>query len=98
MVGIENLKKLNAGLELLLTQIIETYADKKVDASDIGHLVELLKGFPVLIEMVKAIKEVPAEAKDVDAAELVVLANDYFQMISRIVKAYKDVQPVVAVV
>jgi hypothetical protein len=98
MVGIENLKKLNAGLELLLTQIVETYADKKVDASDIGHLVELLKGFPVLIEMVKAIKEVPAEAKDVDAAELIVLANDYFQMISRIVKAYKDAQPVVAVV
>ena len=93
-VGIENLKKLNEGVELLLTQVMLSYADKKIDALDIGHLVEIFKHFPVLIDAVKSIKEVPAEIKDVDAAELVILANDYFQMVSRIVKAYKEAQTV----
>lgn len=93
-VWIKELKELNACIELVLIQGLEIAADKKVNASDLTHVVELIKGYTVLSTGIEGIKEIPEEIKDLDQVELIQLVGEYYAMVSRICKAYEDAKPV----
>lgn len=71
--SIKETKELFEGLALVAKTVKKIAADKKVDANDIPHVIELAKDAPILLAAIENVKEVPAELKDLDKEELLEL-------------------------
>lgn len=70
---IKETKELFAGLALVAKATKKIIADKKVNAEDIPHVIDLAKESPTLVAAVEGVSEVPAELKDLDKEELLEL-------------------------
>lgn len=92
-LDIHAIKKVNAALELIVTQGVEALADGKINVADVPHAIELLKGIPLIADACGEIKEVMPEFKDIDQAELMELVAEYYGMLTRIAKAYQASKP-----
>jgi hypothetical protein len=84
---IKEVKELVKGIELLAVTAAEVMADGKVDSTDLGSAINLLSKSGVIVEAVKGIKEIPAEIKDVDQAELIELGSMLYELIIKVKEA-----------
>jgi hypothetical protein len=73
MSGIKETKELFKGLGLVVKTAKKVAEDKKVDFSDLVHVVELAKNSSVIIEAIKDVEQIPEEIKDLSKEELVEL-------------------------
>jgi hypothetical protein len=68
--SIKETKELFAGLGLVAKEVKGALADGKINVNDVQHILNLGKQHQVLIDAVNGVKEIPAELKDLDKAEL----------------------------
>ena len=79
----ETLEFLN-GIELVSVVGAKIVSDSKVNASDLAYLVDLIKGFDTLKIAVDGIKNIPAEIKDIDSAEAIMITSKVFEIVKAI--------------
>lgn len=87
---INQLLELLDGIAILVNTGVAIGADKQVSASDLTHLVGLLNEVGTIVEAVKGLKELPAEVKDLDQAELLQLGARVFDMVKDAKAVYEN--------
>lgn len=85
--SIKEIKEALAGVELLGVSGVKIFADGKVNLADLPVLADLAKNLDVLIEGVKGADQIPAEAKDLDQAELIELGTLAFNLVKKLKEA-----------
>jgi hypothetical protein len=87
--NIKEIKEMLKGLELIGSQGAKI-AKGGVNFKDIPHVIELVKDYEVLDAAFSGLKEIPAEAKDLDEAELMELGLIVFRMVKNMKAAYDN--------
>ena len=72
-LGTENIEKVADAVKELVIVGKKIAADKKVDGSDIAHVVGLVAKLPALAEAFSSLGEAFEEGKDIDVSEVVKL-------------------------
>jgi hypothetical protein len=72
------------GLKLLSVSGVKVFADGKVNLTDLAIIVDLAKQYDILVSAVKGLDKVPAEIKDIDNAEAIILVSKVFEIIAAI--------------
>lgn len=85
--GIKEIKELLAAVEVVGTAVKKISKDGKVDLTDAVYLVELGTKLNVLVAAAEGIKEIPAEAKDIQADEAIELVGTMYQIAKKIQEA-----------
>jgi hypothetical protein len=75
MKGIKELSELIEGVEAIGVPAAKALADGKINALDLPHALDLVKSHQKIIDAVSGLDEVVPEAKDIDAAEAVLLVQ-----------------------
>lgn len=73
MLGTEKIEAIADSLKEVAILIKKISADKKVDISDIAHLVAFLPKIDEIIASIKDLGQAVEEGKDIDVAEIVAL-------------------------
>jgi hypothetical protein len=89
-LDLESIKKVVHGGEALIIPCVKAFADGKVNVADVPFAVELLKGTPQIIEGCSAIKGAIPEFKDLDQSEIIEIAAIGYDLVLKIVAAYKE--------
>lgn len=85
--GIKEITELLAAVEVLGVAVKKIAKDGKVDLTDAVVLVELGAKLPVLVAAVEGVKEIPAEAKDIQAEEALALVGELYAIAKKIQEA-----------
>ena len=84
--GIKELSELLDGIEILLVAGKKIAADG-INKDDLTIVFELFNQFSVLKEAFTGLKELPAEIKDIDEAELLMLGTKLYSIIKSLKEA-----------
>lgn len=84
-IGTDKIEKIVESVKHLAVAAKKISADKKVDLADLPAAMELLVKLPSIVESLSAFKEVIAQGKDLDVAEVV-------ELIKKIDAAVKEVE------
>jgi len=76
--GIKELMEVLAAVEILAVCVKKVMKDGKVDLSDAAVLVELGAQFPAFAAAVDGLKDIPAEAKEIDAQEAIEIVGKLY--------------------
>ena len=82
--GIKEIKELHNAVKLLAVSAKQILSDGKINISDLPVLLDLIKNVNVLVEGIKGVDKIPAEAKDLDAAEMAELAGLVIDLVNAI--------------
>lgn len=69
------------GLRLITAGAKEVLKDGKVGLSDAGAAVAMFKEFQVLVDAIESMNLIPAELKDLDQEEALILVKDLFPLL-----------------
>jgi hypothetical protein len=83
-VGIQSLVSLFDAIEALADCADKVATDGRLGIDDLAQLVELGKKYEVFVEMVKGLKEIPAEIKDLEKDEVIVLIKEIAEVIFKL--------------
>lgn len=86
-LGTEKIESIADSLKEVAILIKKISADKKVDISDIAHLVAFLPKIDDIIASLKGIGEAVEEGKDIDVAEIVVLIQAIHKKLKEVEEA-----------
>jgi hypothetical protein len=75
------------GIKLLAVSGVKVFADGKVNPTDLAIIVDLAKQYDILAAAVKGLDKVPAEIKDIDNAEAIILVSKVFEIVTAIKNA-----------
>jgi len=78
--GIKEILEVFDALDLLAENGGKLYKDKKIDMSDLPVLIDLAVNAKVLLDAAGGLKEVVAEAKDLQSDELLTIASRLIQV------------------
>jgi hypothetical protein len=87
MLGTEKIEAIADSLKEVAILIKKISADKKVDISDIAHLVAFLPKIDDIIASMKDLGQAVEEGKDIDVAEIVVLIQKIHSKLKEIEQA-----------
>lgn len=79
--GIKEINELIDGLAVLAKAGFKIAEDKKVDLSDLAHLVDIAKDFEVVMDAFKDLDQIDDEIKDLDEAEAIAIVAKLFKSI-----------------
>jgi copper homeostasis protein CutC len=79
--------ELMEGLKIAAVSMAKIAKDKKVNAEDLVHLVELASEFEVMVKAFNNLSEVPEELKDLDENEIVSLITKIYSIGNEVKKA-----------
>ncbi|MNJ94797.1 hypothetical protein D3C87_125000 [compost metagenome] len=82
--GITELLELIAGLELVAVSAKEILKDGKIGVEDMAVLVKLAAQVDVIVKAIEGVKEIPAEAKDIDMAEAVAIVQRLYAAVAKV--------------
>ncbi len=82
--GIGGLVAVFDSIEALVECASKVSEDHKVGIDDIQYLVDLGKKYQVFVDMVKGLKSIPDEVKDLDREELVMLVKEFSDIIFKL--------------
>ena len=86
-VGVEKIEALVDALKVLAVAGKKVSADKKINLEDLPTVIALVPQLPKIIEAVTPWKEIIAEGKDIDVAEVVLLIQKVNEAVKEIEKA-----------
>lgn len=75
MKDIKEISELIDGIEAAGVPVAKALADGKINALDLPHALELVKAHEKILAAVQGISDVIPEAKDIDAAEAVIVVQ-----------------------
>lgn len=84
MADIKELRELVKGIDLLAVSGARVMKDGKIGASDLGVLIDLLSNAQMLQNAFTGLKQIPAEAKDLDEKELIELGTSLFSIYRKV--------------
>lgn len=84
--GIEEINDVVEALRVTSKTAGKVMSDSKVNLSDLQYSKDIIANFKVYTEALEGIKEVTAEAKDLDDSELISIATSFLGVI----RAYKE--------
>ena len=84
---VKELMEVLEGIEAAGVPVAKVLADGKVNAADLPHALELVQNHQKLIDAVEGVKEIPAEVKDIDPAEAVLIVQKLYSVIGKIKEA-----------
>ena len=82
--GIKEMMELLAAVEVLGVAVKEVMKDGKIGLEDAGALVKLGSQFGVFAAAIEGIKEIPAEAKDIDAQEAIEIVGKLYAIAAKV--------------
>lgn len=85
--GIEEALEILEGIKAVGVPLKAALADGKINALDLPHALALLKNHEILIQAIEGAGNIPAEAKDIDSQEAVIIASKVFEVIKAIKEA-----------
>lgn len=87
MLGTEKIESIADSLKEIAILIKKISADKKVDISDVAHLIAFLPKIDDIIISLKGIGEAVEEGKDIDVAEIVALIQAIHKKLKEVEEA-----------
>jgi hypothetical protein len=83
-LGTEKIEKFKEAAKKLVIAGKKITADKKVDFTDIPHVMALIPEFPAIFEAIKGLSEAFNEVKDLDVSEVIALINKFDEAVKEI--------------
>ena len=87
--GLKEIKEVFAALDLIAKTAGAAYKDKKIDVADLPLLIDLAINAKVLMDAFVGLEGVVAEAKDLDAAEQLVVVTEFLDVAKKYEEARK---------
>lgn len=82
--GIKELSEVIAAAEVLGVAVKKVMKDGKIGLDDAAVLVELGAQFSTFAAAIEGVKEIPAEAKDIDSQEAVALVGKLYALAAKV--------------
>lgn len=88
--GIDNIEAFLDGIEVPLVGAAKITADGNYNVADIPHVIEIMSNIGKVIQGAQALKNVPAEAKDIDVEEAQKIVLKLYNLANKIAKAREE--------
>ena len=86
-IGVDKIEKVVEAVKHVAIAAKKISADKKVDLADLPAAMELLVKLPSIVESLSAWKDILAQGKDIDVAEVVLLIQKIDAAVKEVEKA-----------